>query len=131
MPTTYIESGTVASETDGASVAPMIEPVAKITAEFAPVITCAAASRTTLDLTRASLAVSSLAVTSSMGTAESRPRTALCCGTMERRDDPINRRQRTRAMHATHIGQTAFVCAIRHCGRRNFDRAGFAHGRQA
>jgi hypothetical protein len=51
----------------GARVAPMIEPVAKITAEFAPVSACAAASRTTLDRTRASSAVSSAAVTSIIG----------------------------------------------------------------
>src|ERR1700736_6521538 len=67
IPTTYIESGTVASEISGASVAPIIEPVAKITAEFAPVSACAAASRTTLDRARASLAISSLAVTSIIG----------------------------------------------------------------
>src|ERR1700752_5075774 len=66
-PATYIEIGTVASETLGASVAPMIEPVAKITAEFAPVSACAAASRTTLARARASLAISSVAVTSIIG----------------------------------------------------------------
>src|ERR1700749_3055177 len=65
-PSTYIDSGTVASEIDGASEAPTIEPVAKITAELAPVSACAAASRTTLALTRAPLAFSSLAVTSIM-----------------------------------------------------------------
>src|SRR6185437_10446608 len=65
-PSTYIESGTVASEIDGASEAPMIEPVAKMTAELAPVSACAAASRTTFALTRASLAISALAVTSIM-----------------------------------------------------------------
>jgi hypothetical protein len=65
-PSTYIDRGTVASEMFGASVAPMIEPVAKITAELAPVSACAAASRTTLALTRASLAYSLLAVTSIM-----------------------------------------------------------------
>ena len=59
-----IESGTVANEISGASVAPTIEPVAKITAEFAPVSACAAASRTTLDRARASSAISSAAVTS-------------------------------------------------------------------
>src|ERR1700743_292564 len=53
-PATYIEIGTVASETFGASVAPTIDPVAKITAEFAPVSACAAASRTTLARTRVS-----------------------------------------------------------------------------
>ncbi|MGY3295223.1 hypothetical protein ACVWWG_002552 [Bradyrhizobium sp. LB7.2] len=36
-PSTYIDSGTVASDMSGASVAPTIEPVAKITAELAPV----------------------------------------------------------------------------------------------
>jgi hypothetical protein len=61
-PSTYIESGTVASEMLGASVAPTIEPVAKITAEFAPVSACAAASRLTLDRARASSAISSAAV---------------------------------------------------------------------
>src|SRR5215467_2990895 len=72
-PSTYIESGTVASEMSGASVAPTIEPVAKITAEFAPVSACAAASRTTLERTRASSAVSSLAVTSVIGTSARAP----------------------------------------------------------
>jgi len=46
-PSTYIDSGTVASEIVGAGVAPTIEPVAKITAELAPVSACAAASRST------------------------------------------------------------------------------------
>jgi hypothetical protein len=63
-PSTYIEIGTVANETSGASVAPTIEPVAKIAAEFAPVSACAAARRTTLERAAASLAISSLAVTS-------------------------------------------------------------------
>src|ERR1700712_1399980 len=66
-PSTYIESGTVASDISGASVAPTIEPVAKITAEFAPVRACAAASRTTLERARASLAISSAEVTSIIG----------------------------------------------------------------
>jgi hypothetical protein len=52
---------------EGASVAPTIEPVAKMTAELAPVSACAAASRTTLDRARASLAISSVAVTSIIG----------------------------------------------------------------
>src|SRR5690349_13278834 len=100
MPTTYIESGTVASESEGASVAPTIDPVAKITAEFAPVSACAAASRTTLALTRASLAISSLAVISIMSASESRPLSGLafCGGTMERRAPAINRRKRGRGM---------------------------------
>src|ERR1700712_1611288 len=63
-PTTYIDSGTVASEISGARLAPTIEPVAKITAEFAPVSACAAPSRTTLARARASLAISSAAVRS-------------------------------------------------------------------
>ena len=67
IPTTYIESGTVASEISGASVAPTIEPVAKITAELAPVSACAAASRTTLDRARASSEISSAAVMSIIG----------------------------------------------------------------
>ncbi len=45
----------------------MIEPVAKITEPLAPVSACAAASRSTLARARASLAVSSLAVTSIIG----------------------------------------------------------------
>src|SRR5450432_942046 len=67
IPTTYIESGTVASEISGASVAPTIEPVAKMTAEFAPLSACAAASRTTLERARASSAISLVAVTSIIG----------------------------------------------------------------
>src|SRR3979409_558526 len=63
-PSTYIESGTVASEIPGAGAPPTIEPVAKITAEFAPVSACAAASRTTLDRARASPAILSTTVTS-------------------------------------------------------------------
>src|SRR6266404_6390502 len=66
-PSTYIESGTVASEMFGASVAPTIEPVAKITAELAPVSACAAASRSTLPRARASLVTSTVAVVSSIG----------------------------------------------------------------
>src|SRR5438270_2651600 len=69
---TYIESGTVASKISGASVAPTIEPVAKTTAEFAPVSACAAASRTTLDRARASSAISSVAVSSIIGTSARR-----------------------------------------------------------
>src|SRR5215475_4666046 len=91
MPSTYIESGTVASATEGANVAPTIEPVAKITAELAPVSACAAASRTTLALTRASLAISSLAVTSIMAFPE-RPVAGLVMprhyGESQRRDQP-------------------------------------------
>ena len=48
----------------GARVAPTIEPVAKITAEFAPVSACAAARRTTLERARASPDTLSAAVTS-------------------------------------------------------------------
>src|SRR6266436_4044820 len=66
-PSTYIESGTVANEMLGASVAPTIEPVAKITAELAPVSACAAASRSTLPRARASLVTSTVAVVSSIG----------------------------------------------------------------
>ena len=47
-----------------AAQAPTIEPVAKITAEFAPVSACAAPSRATLARARASLAISSVAVRS-------------------------------------------------------------------
>src|SRR5260221_9471411 len=67
IPTTYIESGTVASEISGASVAPTIEPVAKITAELAGGSGRAAASRTTLDRARASSEISSAAVMSIIG----------------------------------------------------------------
>ena len=63
-PRTYIESGAVASDISGATDAPTIEPVAKITAEFAPVSACAAASLTTLERARASPEVSSAAVRS-------------------------------------------------------------------
>src|SRR5260370_10870392 len=66
-PSTYIDSGTVASEIDGASVAPTIEPVAKMTAELAPVSAGAAASRRTVERARASLAISSMAVVSNIG----------------------------------------------------------------
>src|ERR1700733_15283649 len=66
-PATYIEIGTVASETSGASDAPTIEPVAKMTAEFAPVSACAAAKRRTLDRARASSEISSATVTSIIG----------------------------------------------------------------
>jgi hypothetical protein len=59
--------GTVASETLGASVAPTIEPVAKITAAFAPVNACAAASRMTLERTRTSPAFAAAAVISIIG----------------------------------------------------------------
>src|ERR1700753_3605360 len=65
-PATYIEIGTVASETVGASVAPTIEPVAKITAEFAPVSACAAASRITFARTRMSSALVAATVISIM-----------------------------------------------------------------
>src|SRR3954451_14180230 len=63
-PSTYIDSGTVASDISGASVAPTIEPVAKTTAEFAPVRACAAASRARLERVRASSEISSAAVRS-------------------------------------------------------------------
>src|SRR4030081_2017694 len=63
-PTTNIESGTVASDISGASVAPTMDPVAKVTAELAPVSACAAASRATLDRARASPEISAAAVMS-------------------------------------------------------------------
>src|SRR5579864_3988043 len=63
-PATYMEIGTVASDTSGASVAPTIEPVAKITAELAPVSACAAARRMTLARTRLSSASCAATVTS-------------------------------------------------------------------
>jgi hypothetical protein len=55
--------GQVASEMSGESDAPTIEPVAKMTAELAPVSACAAARRITLERARASSMVSPLAVT--------------------------------------------------------------------
>src|SRR3984957_1556695 len=102
-PTTYIESGTVASEISGASVAPTIEPVAKITAELAPVSACAAASRTTLDRARASPEISSAAVMSIIGQFRpgARPDRSIGridSGTMNAAAGPINRRKRARAM---------------------------------
>src|SRR5437879_1156728 len=104
MPSTYIDSGTVASEMSGASVAPTIEPVAKITAELAPVSAWAAASRTTLDLTRASLASSSVAVTSIIGTSARTATSALLlASTMKGRGGAINRHKRARAMRRHHL----------------------------
>ena len=99
-PTTYIDSGTVASDMSGASVAPTIEPVAKITAELAPVSACAAASRTTLARARASSAISSAAVTSNIGIS-AQSRTWLIPGTMEGRGRAGNRRKRAQAMPLT------------------------------
>jgi hypothetical protein len=102
-PTTYIEIGTVANETSGAIVAPTIAPVAKITAEFAPVNACAAASRTTFALTRASLVISSVAVRSIIGTsALTRDWRILIPDTMDGYPAPINRPERAQAMQATH-----------------------------
>src|ERR1700690_3963807 len=75
-PSTYIEIGTVANETSGASVAPTIEPVAKMTAEFAPVSACAAARRITLERTRASSEIPSAAVISIIGNFQ--PKAARC-----------------------------------------------------
>src|SRR4029077_17980617 len=63
-PSTYIEIGTVASETSGASAAPTMAPVAKITAALAPVSACAAARRATLARARASPDAPSAAVIS-------------------------------------------------------------------
>src|SRR5882724_9972357 len=112
-PTTYIESGTVASEISGASVAPTIEPVAKITAEFAPVSACAAARRTTLARARASSEISSATAPSIIGrSAQARPRNnsrengqkgwtraaSLILGTMKVGAGSINRCKRFRAM---------------------------------
>src|SRR5947209_9389008 len=87
----------------GASVAPTIEPVAKITAELAPVSACAAASRTTLDRARASPEISSTAVISIIGNFRPgrgrMPSAALIPATMNGRVVPINRCKRTCAMH--------------------------------
>jgi len=49
MPTTNTLTGTVAHAGSGASVLPMMAPVAKITAAFAPARACAVASRKTLE----------------------------------------------------------------------------------
>src|SRR3569832_2056188 len=103
-PATYIEIGTVASETFGASVAPTIEPVAKITAEFAPVSACAAASRITLARTRVSSAPIAAEVISIIGNfcpenggrETDRP---LIQHNMRCSVYAINRRKRARAMH--------------------------------
>jgi len=84
------------------SVAPTIEPVAKITAELAPVSACAAASRTTLERARASPDISSAAVRSIIP--GFRPNAAgfttasLIHATMKGGFRPINRRIRARAM---------------------------------
>src|ERR1700722_2828297 len=67
IPTTYTEIGTVANEMSGASVAPTIEPVAKMTAALAPVSAWAAASRATLDRTRVCWEISSAAIISIIG----------------------------------------------------------------
>ena len=88
----------------GASVAPTIEPVAKITAELAPVSACAAASRTTLERARASSAISSVAVTSTSAFPPGRPSgsgaSLIISGTMKTGRQAINRRKRARAMRA-------------------------------
>src|SRR3954453_21049547 len=93
----------------GASVAPTIEQVAKMTAELAPVSACAAASRSTLPRARASLAISSVAVVSSIGIPARRaPAGSLIDslrGTMETGDDAINRREQARAMRHAHPGR--------------------------
>src|ERR1700709_2840858 len=102
IPTTYIESGTVASEMSGASVAPTIEPVAKITAEFAPVSACAAARRTTLDRARASSETSAIVVTSIIG--HFRPDTA---GYVQGRID-------SRYHGASHLGNQPMQMGARH-----------------
>src|SRR5262245_54890532 len=76
----------------GAMVAPTIEPVAKITAELAPVKACAAASRITLARARASSAVSSPAVMSIIGSSAPAPgRARIACahyGGSQMRDQP-------------------------------------------
>src|SRR5689334_10500685 len=88
----------------GASAAPTIEPVAKMTAELAPVSACAAASRSTLPRARASLVTSTVAVVSSIGIpARQAPgrEPRFIAGTMETRGCSINRRKRARAMRRT------------------------------
>src|SRR3984885_6849827 len=94
----------------GASVAPMIEPVAKITAELAPVNACAAASRRTLDRARASSEISLAAVTSII--CGFRPDAAhygqapLIPDTMTAGVRSINRCKRAHAMRTMHIAQS-------------------------
>src|SRR5437763_9042413 len=102
-PRTYIESGAVASDISGATDAPSIEPVAKITAEFAPVSACAAASLTTLERARASPELSSAAVTSIIRSFRSLRRAVTRAGylipaTMKWSVRPINRRKRASGM---------------------------------
>jgi hypothetical protein len=91
----------------GASVAPTIEPVAKMTAELAPVSACAAASRNTLPRARASLVTSTVAVVSSIGIpARQAPAGSLIDslrGTMKTRGYSINRRKRAHAMRRAHV----------------------------
>jgi hypothetical protein len=135
-PATYIESGTVASEISGANVAPTIEPVAKITAELAPVGACAAASRNTLARTRVSSASRTAAVTSiiggfypgkSAGREKNRPATR---SNMKRLFHAINRRKRARAMRRRQVEATGAIMLVpaenqrqivrRHIG--NFDQ---------
>jgi hypothetical protein len=57
----------VANETSGARDAPTIDPVAKITAEFAPVSACAAANRVTLARMRTSSVLAAAAAISIIG----------------------------------------------------------------
>src|SRR4051812_17545410 len=95
----------------GASVAPTIEPVAKITAELAPVSACAAASRTTLERARASAAISSAAVTSIIGLGPDLPdmrRALLIHRTMKVASGPINRRKRACAMQRHSVSAQPF-----------------------
>src|SRR6478736_2902949 len=91
----------------GASVAPTIEPVAKMTAELAPVSACAAASRNTLPRARASLVTSTVAVVSSIGLparqAPGGEPYRFIAGTMKTCEDAINRRKRARAMRRAHM----------------------------
>src|SRR3954464_3658175 len=86
----------------GASVAPTIEPVAKMTAELAPVSACAVASRSTLPRARASLVTSTVAVVSSIGIparqAPAGSRIDSLRGTMKTSGGAINRRKRAHAM---------------------------------
>src|SRR5579863_1484887 len=116
-PATYIEIGTVASETFGASVAPTIEPVAKMTAEFAPVSACAAASRTTLARTRASSALAAATVMSIIdyfypGTAGREMNRPSIRRTMKCLVYAINQRKRARAMHPREIAAMALIILV-------------------
>src|ERR1700676_3922006 len=88
----------------GASVAPTIEPVAKITAAFAPVSACAAARRTTLERARASPETPSAAVISIIGyvsTQSGRMRSGLVDSTYYEARPPLDQPMQMGARYAS------------------------------